>query len=483
MPAIFETENGQKLQQRLQHMAAAFAVRENWVLVTNYDADGLSAGGILSQVFKRAGKKSETVILKQLYQEHLQEIIPLGKNYFFVDLGAGQLDFLKAQFGENFFVLDHHQPLPLEHALHANPLLFGFDGGKEISAAGMAFLFGLAVNSQNKDLASLAIVGALGDMQDEDGKLIGLNEWICEQGIAAGVVEKKTDIRLYGRTARPLVQFLAFASAPVLPGLTANETNCIAFLQQLGIDLKDGEEWLTYEMLPQEQKKALVSALILHLHEQEVSDWKIRSLIGTVYSLPKEKNWPLLYDAKAFGTMLNACGRHHMAEIGLSVCMGDRSDHYSKALSLLAEHRKQLREGIQFLQEQGVQEKKQYYFFDAEHQIKDSIVGIVAGMVYGSGTIGFNKPIIAFGRYADNSIKVSGRGTTELVRSGLNLGKAFHEICEELGFPDNTGGGHKIAAGCKIEEKNKELFLELLEQQLSEQLRPASFSAAIPKSR
>jgi len=458
-----------ELQKKLGEMASAFRKKDQWVLVTNHDADGLTAGAILAKTMERLGMQYKTVVLKQLYRENTAEIRELGENYFFCDFGSGQLDFLKEAFEENFFVLDHHQPLAVEHSLHANPWLFGFDGGNEISASGMAFLFALAVDEKNADLAPLAIVGAVGDMQDETGKLVGLNQWIAEKGIGEKALQKRIDLRLYGRISRPLVQFLMFASNPVLPELTANEENCARFLQELGIDLKQGEEWVSYEMLSQEQKKELSSALIVHLHEWNLPEWKIREMIGEVYSLPKENPRTPLHDAKEFGTLLNACGRHSMAEIGLAVCMGDRNEAYAKALSLLAQHRKQLREGIQFLKENGTEEKKNFYFVDAEKNISDSIVGIVAGMLYGSGTIGLNKPIVAFARYPDGSIKASGRATQELVKRGLNLGKAFREICAELG-EGNEGGGHKIAAGVKLQVKNKELFLELLESKLAEQL-------------
>jgi RecJ-like exonuclease len=333
----------------------------------------------------------------------------------------------------------------------------------------MGFLFSMAVDEKNADLAGLAVVGAVGDMQDETGKLIGLNQWILEKGIRAGVLGKKIDLRLYGRISRPLVQFLAFASNPVLPELTANEENCARFLQGIGIDLKRGEEWVSYEMLSTEQKKKLSSALIVHLHEWKVPEWKIKEMIGEVYSLLRENPRTPLHDAKEFGTLLNSCGRHGWAETGLAVCLGNREEAYAQALSLLVQHRKQLREGIQFMKEKGVEEKKFFYFVDAEESIPDSIVGIVAGMLYGSGQIGFQKPILAFARYPDGSIKASGRGTRELVKNGLNLGMAFREICSELG-EGNEGGGHAVAAGVKLETKNKELFLELLEKKLAEQL-------------
>lgn len=451
-------------------MAAEFKKRDNWALVTNYDADGLSAGAILGLTMKRLNKSFQTLVLKQLYPEHAEPIRKLGSNYFFCDFGSGQLDFLKKEFGENFFVLDHHQPLPVPHDLHANPLLFGFDGGTELSAAGLAFLFAKTVDPKNIDLAGLAIVGAMGDMMDASGKLVGLNSQIAQDGIATGVLERKIGLRLYGRISRPLIQFLAYATNPVFPDLTANEENCRAFLEGLAIPLQDPDgRYRSFEDLSEAEQKKLTSALILHLDSFRVPEWKIRELIGEVYSLSGEDVHSPLRDAKEFGTVLNAVGRHNFADIGLAVCMGDRGEAYEKALNLLQKHRRELREGIEFMKQKGVEERKWFYFFDAENQISDSIVGIVAGMLYGSGTIGFDKAIIAFSRYEDGSIKASGRAAMDLVRRGINLGKAFREICSELG-EGNEGGGHSMAAGVKIELKNRDLFLELLDQKIESQL-------------
>ncbi|MFH0954575.1 MAG: DHH family phosphoesterase [Candidatus Micrarchaeota archaeon] len=462
-------KNWAGFQKKMSEMATAFLGKENWALIYNYDSDGISSGAIIALTIQRRGTKFQTLALKQLYPEHAEQIKSMGKNFFFADFGSGQLDFLKKEFGENFFVLDHHQPLPIEHAWHCNPFLFGFDGGSEISASGMAYFFSTAVDLKNRDLASLAIVGAVGDMQDETGRLIGLNSKIVSDGEAAGVLKKKEGLRLYGRISRPLVQFLMFCTAPYLPELTGNELNCIRFLESLGIELKQNERWISFEMLSLSGQKKLVSALVMHLSRHNVSEYKIQELFGELYSRIQEEPFSPLSDAKEMGTLLNACGRWGKADVGLAVCMGDREEALSTAMSLLVEHRRKLRAGIQWVTEHGTQSRETFYFFDAEKNIDDSIVGIVAGMLYGGGTIGFDKPIIALSRYPSGEIKVSGRATRDLVQRGLNLGKAFHELCAEMG-EGNEGGGHKIAAGAKVPEKNRELFLELLDEKIKEQL-------------
>ncbi len=441
------------------------------VVIHHYDADGLSSGAILIKALQREGKKVSSLCLKQLYKENIQQIKSLGKNYLFVDFGSGQLDYLLKDLNkENIFVIDHHQVVfvenkMVEHEYHFNPLIFGIDGGKEISGAGLAYLFAKKLNEKNIDLSPLAIVGAVGDMQDFNGKLIGLNAKILEEAISANLVEKKIDLRLYGRISRPLIQYLCFSSSPTLPELTAQAENCSSFLIGLGLPLKDpvSEQWLSYEDLSSDQKKKLSSALIMHLTNHNLPEWKIKELIGETYTLLLEERKSPLRDAKEFATALNSCGRHARPEIGLKVCLGNRNlaEEYGELLGLIQEHRTALAKGIQFVFEKGVEERKNYYFFDASDQIQDSLVGIIAGMLYGS-VIREDKPIIALAKNSDGTIKVSGRATSSLLRKGINLGKAFKEISSELSGVE--GGGHKIAAGCKVNEERIKEFLELLEK-------------------
>lgn len=465
----------EKLFERVKGIAEKVRERNNFFIVHHYDCDGLASAAVIVKALERAGKKvSGTKWLKQLYIEDFEEIKEEGKdngaeNYCFLDFGSLFLERMKEEFGENFFVIDHHQVKEgSDNEKHLNACTFGFSGNDEISSSGTVYLLAKELDEENKDLSALAIVGAAGDMQESRGNFEGLNKEILEDGISAGVLEVKKDLRLYGRVSRPLIQFLMYSSEPILPMLTANEANCAKFLQGLGIELKEGEHWRCYEDLKQEEKQKLVSGLMMQLMQFKVPEWKLQELIGEVYVLKKEMQKSPLSDVKEFATMLNACGRNERAELALKVCLGDREEAYSKALSLMAWHRMNLRKGIELMQEKGVEERENFYYFDSEGKIPDSIIGIVAGMLYGSGLISWNKPIIALARHQDGSIKASGRGTRELVRRGLNLGIAVREIAKELRQAE--GGGHKVAAGIKFEEKDKEKFLKILDEKIKEQL-------------
>lgn len=461
----------------INKMAQEVKKRDDFVVVHHHDADGCCSGAITIKALERLGKKVQSKCLKQLYRENIPEIKALGENFLFVDFGSGQLDYLNDAFGENYFVLDHHQPLIIEGKTiqakwHINPLLYGINGGTEVSGAGAAFFFAMALDGNNFDLSTLAIVGALGDLQDFNptATLIGLNRKIVEIATEKKLIEIKKDLRLYGRISRPLVSFLMYSTSPILPGLTANEDGCRAFLQQLDIPLKDPftEEWISYEDLPGEKKLALTSALIILLAENNLPEWKIKELVGDVYTIKKEAHKAPLRDAKEFSTLLNACGRNKHPEIAVAVCLGDRKDAYSQAIALMDTHRANLRKGIEFINSRGVDERKSYYFIDANTQIDESIIGIIAGMLYGS-TISETKPIVALARNNDGTVKLSSRGTMELVRRGLNLGGALKEASKKIEGAE--GGGHKIAAGAKIPQEKVEEFLlhfgRAIEQQLS----------------
>jgi RecJ-like exonuclease len=458
------------LENALSDAASFVREKDNFAIVSHYDADGLCAAAILAKALERENKHYEIKIVKQLYAETMEEIKGMGNNYIFSDFGSSQIGIIKQNFSD-FLILDHHQPATQEYEpLHINPFFFSVNGGNEISGAGMCYLFAEKLNPLNRDLSALAVVGAVGDMQDFSGRLLGMNRRILDDAVSSGLLDVSEDLRLYGRISRPLVQFLEFSGSPSLPGLTADEKACTKFISGLGIPLKGPDNsWRAYSGLSAEEKRIFTTSLILHLREKNVPERRVRSFIGEVYTLLQEDEKSPLRDAKEFATLCNSCGRHGRGEVALSVCMGDRSKAYSDALSLLTEHRKQLRQGISYIKEKGIEEKENFYFFDAGSEVKESIVGIIAGMLYGSGLLSETKPVFAMATNEDGSLKVSARATKALVERGLNLGALLKGICAEMS-DSSEGGGHSIAAGCRIKPEERGKFLSILGDRIKEQL-------------
>ncbi len=410
---------------------------QNPLVVHHYDCDGLTSGSIVASWFEKNSKPYRLLTVRKL-DTQLINTLQSEPQIIFVDLGSGSkfVDELKNE----VVIIDHHQPVHKAH-LQANPHLFGFDGGSELSAAGCAyFVFRTSVD--------LGIVGAVGDIQYP---LRSLNRIMLDEAVSQGEVAVSTDVLLFGKNSRPLTQFLTYADEPYLPGLTGHEDACVKFLDELGIGLKDGEKWRTYSLLSPAEKTRLVSSLA-EILSARFSPESASRLIGEVYTLLNRPQGTELSDASEFSTLLNACGRNNRPELGVSVCLS-RAGAFEEAKILLAQHRKNLRDGILFAMK-NVQDMGKFLLLDARGIIPDGIIGVVAGMLFPGSR---NKPILALSLEESGAIKLSTRGTRALIEQGLNLGKILSESCAAVG---GVGGGHNIAAGATIPNEKLDDFLK-----------------------
>ncbi len=442
-------------------------------VVTHNDADGLTAGGIVHKTFMRENRSIHTRSVKQLEEIVIKEVSKEKPEIvIFTDCGSGQLDSIKDILLDNCLViiLDHHQPKILDHEnlIHINPHSHGIDGSKEISGSGMAYLFSKAYNPENVNLAALAIVGAIGDNQDGDGVFRGVNREIIKDGEDAGVLKVEKDLRLFGRQTRPLYRAIEYTTEPFIPGLSGSESASIQFLNDLGIPVKKDDEFTMLADLDKDERQRLVTALVLKMIENKVPPKLAEGIVGEVCTLLKEDRRTHLRDGREFATLLNGCGKHEKNGIGLAVCLGDRGKLYKKSLDMLYEHKGYLSKCYKWISENTdrIEDMEVLYALDAGEDIDENVIGTVASMVLNSRILEGLKPIIAFSKRDDNSLKVSSRGTRDMVENGLNLGKVMAYASEGV---KGEGGGHDIAAGAVIEEGKKEEFLEYAKEEIKRQ--------------
>ncbi|MFB6086359.1 MAG: DHHA1 domain-containing protein [Halodesulfurarchaeum sp.] len=466
------------LQERADRSAAVLCGADSVRLVSHDDADGLTSAAIARTALEWAEVPVTTEIKHDLDEPAIDELATGSEDVVLLtDLGSGGLDRLAHHADRGRFtpvVVDHHQPVDATIEQHLNPVDVGLDGGRELAGAGAAYVLARAIadrvepESDPRTLASLAVVGAVGDRQTEDGELVGANRAIAEEGEAAGAVEIGTDLALYGTQTRPLPKLLEYTWEIRIPGITGSRRGAIEFLQSLPKPVRDGDRWPTWAELDADTRQQIVSGLIARAIDRGVPAERVERLVGTRYILPREKPGTQLRDASEFATVLNATARYERSEVGLAVCRGDRDGALETALQLLREHRKHLSAGIEFVEKTGVNREAHVQWFHAGREIRATIVGIVAGMVLGSKGIDRQRPIVGFATKDDEAgIKVSARAPNRLSGRGIDLSVAMREAAASVG---GEGGGHAMAAGATVPEGTEPAFVEAIDGLIGSQL-------------
>jgi RecJ-like exonuclease len=465
------------LAARAARCADALRDADRVLLVSHIDADGLTSAGVAARALERADVPFEASFSKQLDDAEVERIAARDEDtVLFTDFGSGQLEAISEHEQAGDFtpvVADHHQPAEdADTDCHLNPLLEGVDGGSELSGAGTAYVLARALEdseTDNRDLAALAVVGAVGDMQTVDGELVGANTAIAAEGEAAGVLDTATDLAVYGTQTRPLPKLLRYASDVYIPGITNDENGAIRFFSGLDLDLRRDGEWRTWASLDHDERRTVVSALVRRAVRSGVSHDDVDDLVGTTYTLTEEAPGTELRDASEFSTLLNATARYDREDVGLAVCLGDRDGALDAARRLLREHRRNLSQGLQWVKETGVTQAEHVQWFHAEDRLRETIVGIVAGMAYSADDISRSKPILAFAYKQDepDHTKVSARGTGALVARGLDLSVVMREASQAVG---GDGGGHTVAAGATVPRGRESEFVDAADRRVAAQL-------------
>lgn len=447
------------------------------LVVSHMDADGISAAGIMGRALLRAGADFCVRIERWMDGKVVDDALLYGGRDalpIFTDMGSGYLDILRAGAGDRrIIILDHHQLIgkPGESFIQVNPHLFGIDGSREISSAGIAYLVAKFMNKINVDLACLAVVGALGDLQDKYGNrgLGGLNEIIVKDAAESGCLNIETDLLLFGRETRPIHKALAYTTSPYIPGISGEEDKSLAFLSGLNIELKRGDRWRALRDLSQEEKRRLFSALHDYLVSKGFRSEVAMSLLGSVYILVREEPWTPLRDAREFALLLNATGRTGASGLGVAVCMGDRGRSYEEALRVLEDYRQMITKYLRWLDEnpERIEEWENIYVLHGEKDIDERAISTIS-TILSTNLSRPEKPLIAYSFVpSEGVIKISARTVDSTARMGLNLGEIIRVAAESH---SGIGGGHDIAAGAQVPYDQKTKFLKYVDSLVGERM-------------
>lgn len=449
-------------------LSKAVKNNESIHVISHLDADGLAAAGIIGSALWRLDANLHMRVQQWMDEKIVEEIQTINPSLtVFTDMGAGYLDVLCTHLPKHrIIVLDHHQKKGEagENILNVNPHEHGFDGSKEISGAGVAYLVARALDAGNKDLAGLAVVGALGDQQDkfEKRSLGGLNMGIVKDAETSGVLEASIDLQFFGRETRPIHKALAYTTSPFIPEISGEEDKSLGLLLNLDIKPKIGDKWRALRDLSPEEKRKLCSALSDHLVAKGIPE-HVLTLIGRVYTLVNEEPWTPLRDAREFSVLLNSTGRMGRPSIGVAIAFGDRGSAIDEASAILKNYRRTITLNMNWLMEKPdrITEMRSIYLVQGEGFVDEKMIGTLASIL--STTLpNLNKPIIAYATLSgEASVKVSARTLATMTQKGLNLGKIMGLAAEKFG---GEGGGHDIAAGAQIPIESVDDFVELVDE-------------------
>lgn len=439
--------------------------KETIRIIGHLDADGICASSIMISAMIKMHRKYTLTILPAITPEIIEPLKNETENYFvFVDLGSGSLDIVgEILKDKKIYMLDHHHPQSdnvYPNITQVNPHLFGIDGSDEISGAGVVFLFTQQL-IDNSEMSRIAIVGAIGDVQENNG-FKHLNNEILEIAKQKGLIEVKKGLKFFGLQTRPIHKLLQYSSDIIIPDVTGSETGAISFLMKLGIDPRLKKGWKKLADLTDAELQKLIAAIIM-----KSNDPRPESVLSNVYLLNGEQEDSPFREAKEFSTLLNSCGRLNKASIGIGACLNDKKMK-SMAMDNLADYRKQIVHAMNWYKDNSdsskIIRKKNILIINAEEEVLATMIGTLGSILSKSAEIEKNTFILGLARNDDNTTKISLRISGN--PDNINLKEIIQSIIEKI--EHGTSGGHSFASGAVIDTDFEERFIsaacEILER-------------------
>ncbi len=460
-----QDEKYSEFQRSIEKAAAEFSKldkKQTIAIVSHLDADGICAASLLIALLNRKNIRHDLRIVSQLSDKSIEAIAKDGhQTIFFTDIGSGKIKEISQKLaGKRIFTLDHHEMSAADvntagsEIIHVNPHLHGIDGGREISGSGVVYLFAKEIEPEMSKMSYIAVIGAIGDVQEEKG-FKHLNNKILQEAIEQGKIKTITSLRVFGAQTRPLHKVLEFSNDPYIPGVTGSESGAIQFLHHLKISPKNGNDWKKLIHLEDDEMARLVTGIVVkRLGENNPED-----VLGPVYLLADEKEESSMKDAKEFSTLLNACGRLDRASVGIGICLGDKKAR-KKVNELVADYKKEITKAMEWYHANKkagkVLQHKNYVIINAGSSINYTMIGTIASMLSKSGQFRPNTLVISLARCAEDgttkvSLRISGK------KPDVDLREIVKEIVAHVG---GEAGGHKLAAGAIIPIEKEDEFIE-----------------------
>ncbi len=409
-------------------------------IISHFDTDGITSAAIFSRALERWNKKFSLKVVKGLDKEIIKSL-PENEILIFLDLASNSLKYLKEK-KTQVFIFDHHEVIESipENVMLINPLL---ENNEPMSSAAVCYFFAKELSPENKDLATLAVIGMVGDAFEKH--LSKDYDLILKD---AGTIIRK-GLLLYPST-RPLDKALEYSSGMYIPEVTGSYKGVMDILREANIQKINNKFKALYELTEEEMSRLITAVMLRMIGKKDASD-----IIGNLYLV---RFFNKVEDAREFSALINACSRMDQPRIALGFCLGNKKC-IEEAEKIYIKYKQHLISALKYVSESEKISGKNYTIINAKDNIKDTIIGTVASIishspVYSKGTI-----IVALA-YNENKIKVSARIAG---REGRNVREVLNQVVVPLG---GEVGGHPNAAGCLISKDNEGKFIQELQKVL-----------------
>ncbi len=424
-------------------------------IITHNDTDGLTSGAIICKALIRDKWKFVINSVKQLDEETLKNIFQEPyETFIFTDIGSGYLKLIKKFCnGKKIFIFDHHELDEYSsgsfdsNLVHVNPKLINENDYSYSSGAGVVYSFVKNLSKDNLNLAYLALIGALGDLQNFNS---GFNKIILEDSIKSKKIEIKKGLKLFGYQSRAMHKVLQYSSDPFIPGVSGNENGAINFLNDLGINILDNNNYRKLTDLSKEEMQKLIAGIIIKRIGIEDNP---EDVIGDLYLLKDEEDDSIIKDAREFSTVLNCCGKLDAFGIGIGLCFG-RKDIKVKAEELLKEYRLEIINALNYIfnNKDRFAKGENFMIINAKDNIRENVISTVMSILSKNSNFD-NMILIGMAYRDDDNIKIS-------ARINGNLDTDLREILIEIASDYGMVGGHKKACGALINKDKEDFFVE-----------------------
>ncbi len=424
--------------ERAKSLAAKVKKARSVAIFSHIDADGVSSAAIAYRAVERMGLEPKVHFLKSMSEKDINFINSSGEDLVWIcDLGAGSY---KSIDRSRCIITDHHHIFGSGQSFleffggmdnMLNPVEFGFEGSTHLSGAGCTYFVAREIDPVNVDLAYLAIVGAVGDLQDKKARRLEgpLHTSVIEDALGTGVLQVvENDLPFFGWVTRTAVAMIAFSNDLKAIGCECTFSDISQLFKGQGVNtfrgrrnqsIKDENlsKFYSWSELDSGTRNILKVALRNSLQGMGKDPALLDGMLGDVYLFPSYPIGSASREAKEFATMLNASGRYihskseaapkgtnaeqlsadgeeksegFQGELIIKACL-DPVSFSTDAMSKLGNHRENLKKGmeeihsivamkhIQYIRGR-IDSKENNNKFKYTLTAEDTILGIIVGM-------------------------------------------------------------------------------------------------------